>query len=52
MLPKVESIDDVLQAVHALERAGAAHLPLHALIESLVRFTMPLTLLPTRACRV
>ena len=34
MLPKVESIDDVLQAERALERAGAAHLPLHALIES------------------
>ena len=34
MLPKVESIDDVLQAERALDRAGAAHLPLHALIES------------------
>lgn len=34
MLPKVESVDDVLQAVQALEGAGGAHIPLHALIES------------------
>ena len=34
MLPKVESVDDVLLAEKALERAGAAHLPLHVLIES------------------
>jgi citrate lyase subunit beta/citryl-CoA lyase len=34
MLPKVESVDDVLRAEHALAAAGAAHLPLHALIES------------------
>ena len=34
MLPKVESVDDVLFAEKALERAGASHLPLHVLIES------------------
>lgn len=34
MLPKVESVDDVLRAERALERAGAGHLPLHVLIES------------------
>ena len=34
MLPKVESVDDVLLAERALERAGAAHLPLHVLISS------------------
>lgn len=34
MLPKVEHVDDIARAVDALERAGAAHLPLHALIES------------------
>ncbi len=34
MLPKVESVDDVLLAEKALERAGAAHLPLQVLIES------------------
>lgn len=34
MIPKVESVDDILVAERALERAGAAHLPLHALIES------------------
>ncbi len=34
MLPKVESADDIHQAVQALDAAGAAALPLHALIES------------------
>lgn len=34
MLPKVESVADVLLAEKALERAGAGHLPLHVLIES------------------
>ncbi len=34
MVPKVESVDDVLQAERALLAAGAAHLPLHVLIES------------------
>ena len=34
MLPKVESVDDVLLAEKELERACAAHLPLHVLIES------------------
>jgi len=34
MLPKVESVDDVLRAERALAAAGAGHLPLHALIES------------------
>ena len=34
MLPKVESVDDVLLAERALAAAGAGHLPLHALIES------------------
>jgi citrate lyase subunit beta / citryl-CoA lyase len=34
MLPKVESLDDVLYAENALQRASAGHLPLHILIES------------------
>jgi citrate lyase subunit beta/citryl-CoA lyase len=34
MVPKVESVDDVLLAERALERASAAHVPLHVLIES------------------
>jgi len=34
MVPKVESVDDVLRAEKALVAAGAAHLPLHVLIES------------------
>ncbi|MDE2414115.1 MAG: CoA ester lyase [Comamonadaceae bacterium] len=34
MLPKVESVDDVLLAERALVAAGAGQLPLHALIES------------------
>lgn len=34
MVPKVESVDDVLMAERALERASAAHVPLHVLIES------------------
>ncbi|RYF00729.1 MAG: CoA ester lyase [Comamonadaceae bacterium] len=34
MVPKVESVDDVLQAERALLSAGAGHLPLHVLIES------------------
>ena len=34
MVPKVESVDDVLVAERALERASAGHLPLHVLIES------------------
>lgn len=34
MVPKVESVDDVLQAERALIAAGAGHLPLHVLIES------------------
>ncbi|MGP1681107.1 MAG: HpcH/HpaI aldolase/citrate lyase family protein [Giesbergeria sp.] len=34
MVPKVESLDDVLAAERALARAGAAHLPVHVLIES------------------
>lgn len=34
MVPKVESVDDVLRAEKALLDAGAAHLPLHVLIES------------------
>lgn len=34
MLPKVETVDDVLAAERALDAAGANHLPLHALIES------------------
>ncbi|MFT3814497.1 MAG: aldolase/citrate lyase family protein [Acidovorax sp.] len=34
MVPKVESVDDVVHAERALERAGAGHLPLHVLIES------------------
>ena len=34
MVPKVESVDDVLRVERALARAGAAHLPVHALIES------------------
>ncbi|MCW5255334.1 CoA ester lyase [Verminephrobacter aporrectodeae subsp. tuberculatae] len=34
MLPKVESVDDVLLLERALERAGTPSLPIHALIES------------------
>jgi citrate lyase subunit beta/citryl-CoA lyase len=34
MLPKVESVADVVRAVAALDAAGATALPLHALIES------------------
>jgi citrate lyase subunit beta / citryl-CoA lyase len=34
MLPKVESVADVVRAVAAIDAAGGAHLPLHALIES------------------
>ena len=34
MVPKVESIEDVRQASAELDRAGAAGLPLHVLIES------------------
>ncbi len=34
MLPKVESVDDVIQAEKALQRASAGHLPLQVLIES------------------
>jgi len=34
MIPKVESVDDVLVAERVLVAAGAGHLPLHALIES------------------
>ena len=34
MLPKVESVDDILLAQRALERADCSHIPLHALIES------------------
>ena len=34
MLPKVESVADVQRAVSAVDAAGGAHLPLHALIES------------------
>ncbi len=34
MVPKVESVADVLQAVEALDAAGADALPLHVLIES------------------
>ena len=34
MVPKVESVDDVLHAEKALLAASAAHLPLHVLIES------------------
>ncbi|GAA6118094.1 aldolase/citrate lyase family protein [Acidovorax sp. FG27] len=34
MVPKVESVDDVLRAERALQAAGAGHLPLHVLIES------------------
>ena len=34
MLPKVESVADVARAAAALDAAGAADLPLHALIES------------------
>ena len=34
MLPKVESVEDVHAAQHALAKAGVPHLPLHALIES------------------
>ena len=34
MVPKVESVDDVIRAEQALIAASAAHLPLHVLIES------------------
>ena len=34
MIPKVESVDDVIQAEKALVAASAGHLPLHVLIES------------------
>ena len=34
MLPKVESVDDILTAERALQAAGAGQLALHALIES------------------
>jgi len=34
MVPKVESVDDVLRAERALDAAGARQLPLHVLIES------------------
>ncbi len=34
MLPKVESVSDIERACTAIDAAGAAHLPLHALIES------------------
>lgn len=34
MVPKVESVDDVLTAERALQQAGAGQLPLHVLIES------------------
>ena len=34
MIPKVESVDDVMQAEKALIAASAGHLPLHVLIES------------------
>lgn len=34
MLPKVERVDDIWRATQLLERAGGAHIPVHALIES------------------
>ena len=34
MVPKIESVDDVIKAENALIAASAAHLPLHVLIES------------------
>ncbi len=34
MVPKVESVDDVVKAEQALQAASAGHLPLHVLIES------------------
>lgn len=34
MVPKVESLQDVWRAIHALDAVGAAQLPLHVLIES------------------
>src|SRR5213595_2018148 len=34
MLPKVESTDDIVRACKSLDAAGAAQLPVHALIES------------------
>ena len=34
MVPKVESVGDVAKVVTALANAGAAHLPIHVLIES------------------
>ena len=34
MVPKVESVQDVVKTVEALSNAGADHLPIHVLIES------------------
>ena len=34
MVPKVESVDDVLMAERAINRAGSTQLPIHVLIES------------------
>ena len=34
MVPKVESVQDVMKAITALSNAGADHLPIHVLIES------------------
>ena len=34
MVPKVESVEDVMKVVHALSNAGADQLPIHVLIES------------------
>ncbi|MDR7375623.1 citrate lyase subunit beta/citryl-CoA lyase [Rhodoferax ferrireducens] len=34
MVPKIESVRDILQVEKALQRASALHLPLHVLIES------------------
>jgi len=34
MIPKVEQVADIQRVVLALDRVGAAHLPIHALIES------------------
>ena len=34
MIPKVESVADIETAVRAIDAAGGAHLPVHALIES------------------
>jgi citrate lyase subunit beta/citryl-CoA lyase len=52
MVPKVESLDDVLVAERALERASAAHLPLHVLIESPLAVQRALKLPRTRVCKV